>query len=91
MISKAQQRAVSLSNADWHELDTALPDLIEMIADVRDLFSMVAWADGLDKVELRSVMRLACRAVQSFEAKEVSALNRLDAAIRHAKKEETAA
>ena len=25
MISNAQQRAVSLSNADWRELDTALP------------------------------------------------------------------
>ena len=79
-------RELALSNAQWSELDTAIPDVIEMVSDVRNVFYEIAYQEDLDKTSINSMMRLAARALLSFEGKEIVALDQLDNAIRHAKK-----
>ena len=79
-------RELVLSAAQWSELDTAIPDLIEMVNDVSNIFFDMAYQDDLNKPGINSMMRLAARAIQSFEGKEIQALDRLDYVIRHSKK-----
>lgn len=78
-------RVVELTNAQWSELDTAIPDVIELCGDVGNVFLELAYREDLDQPPVNSIMRLASRAVRSMERKEIEALDRLDTAIRHAK------
>lgn len=82
--SENATRAIELSNADWSAIDRAIPDVMEMLTDVQNVFSLLAWAEDLDRIEVRSVLRISCRAVQSMEDKEFMALDRLDTAVRRA-------
>ena len=67
-------------------MDTALNDIIEMVSDVRKFSWDMAYQDDLDKPAINSMMRLAARALLSFEGKEISVLDALDTVIRHSKK-----
>ena len=84
--SENAPRVIELTNADWSEIDRALPDVMEVLTDVQNVFSLLAWAEDLDRIEVRSVLRMSCRAVQSMEDKEIMALDRLDTAVRRAGK-----
>jgi hypothetical protein len=55
-----------------------------MLFDVGRVFFMLAWTDDLDNPGINSIMRIAARAIQSIEGKEIDALDRLDTGIRHA-------
>ena len=79
-------RGIVLTEGDWSALDTAIPDTLEMVADVRNVFFSLAYRVDLDVPEVNSTMRLVARAVQSFEDKECRALDALDFAIRHSPK-----
>ena len=87
--AQLETRELALSNAQWSELDTAIPDIIEMVSDVRNVFFDMAYQEDLDKPGINSMMRLAARALQSFEEKELSVLDDLDYVIRHSKKGST--
>lgn len=86
---RAQQtaRIVTLSEGDWSELDVALPDVFELVNDLGNIFSMLAWAEDLDQPWITSMLKVAARAVRSMEDKELAALDRLDTGIRQAKQE----
>lgn len=83
----ASARTVQLTQDEWHVLDTAIPDIIEVLADVRNVFHDLAYQGDLDQAWVNSVMRLAARAVTSMEEKEVHVLDRLDVALRHSTRE----
>jgi len=73
---------ITLSKQDWSAIDTAIPDTIEILHDVRCLLHSMAYEEDLDQPWVNAALRLAARAVQSMEEKEVATLDRLDAAIR---------
>lgn len=77
---------MKISAALWLELDTAIPDIIEMVSDVRYIFFDLAYQEDLDKPGINSMMRLAARALLSFEGKELQALDQLDGIIRRSEK-----
>ena len=79
-------RELVLSAAQWSELDTAIPDLIEMVNDIGNVFMDLSYQQDLDQPQINSILRLAGRAVRSMEGKEIQALDRLDYIIRHSKK-----
>ena len=58
-----------------------------MVSDVRKFSWDMAYQDNLDKPAINSMMRLAARALLSFEGKEISVLDALDTVIRHSKKD----
>lgn len=76
-------RSVALTDEEWSAIDTAIPDVLEMVADVRNVFHDLAYQSDLDQPWVNSMMRLASRAIASMEHKELRVLDRLDAAIRH--------
>jgi hypothetical protein len=80
-------RRLILTKEEWSGLDTAIPDVIEAIADVRALFHDLAYSDALDQPWVNAAMRLAGRAFISMERHELSLLDRLDRAIRDSSKE----
>ena len=84
--AQVSSRTVALKVAEWEALDTAIPDVIEILFDVGRVFSMLAWTDDLDNPGINSIMRIAARAVRSMEGKEIDALDRLDTGVRHATK-----
>lgn len=63
---------------------------MEVLFDVRNVFNELAYADDLDQPWVNSMMRLAARAVQGMEDKEILALDKLDASIRNAAEEDAA-
>lgn len=81
-LARKSARTITLAVGDWRGLDTAIPDIIETLADVRNLFSGLACMDDLDRGVVHSMMRLAARAIESTEEKEVRLLDRLDSTIR---------
>lgn len=83
---KLETRELALSNAQWSQLDTAIPDIIEMVNDVRNVFYDMAYQEDLDMPGVNSTMRLAARAILSFMGNELSVLDDLDFVIRHSKK-----
>lgn len=82
-----RSRTVTLTSEDWSNIDTAIPDLIEMVHDIKTIFQDLSYAEKLDKEGIWSILRLAGRAVQSLEDKEVQVLDLLDTAIRSAKED----
>ena len=84
--AQLEARELALSNAQWSELDVAIPDIIEMVSDVRNVFWDMAYQECLDKPSINSMMRLAARALLNFEGKEIEALDQLDSAIRRSQK-----
>lgn len=84
MMNEPQQvRTLVLSDDEWSALDTAIPDTIEILNDVANVLFTLSYEADLDQPGVNSMLRLAARAVQSMEGKEVAALERLDFAIRH--------
>ena len=79
-------RTIAMTGYDWDVLSTAIPDVVEVLHDLRNLLEMSALADfiGISKSQTASMMRLAARAVGSMENREIEALDRLDHTIRHA-------
>ena len=65
-------------------IDTGIPDIIELLQDVRNVFFDRAYASDLDQPGVNSIMRLAARAVMSMEDNEARVLDRLDHVLRHA-------
>ncbi len=76
------RRTVGLTAEEWNCLDTTIPDIIEILHDVRNVFLDLSYTDDLDKAGVKSILRLAGRAVQSMENKEIHVLDRLDTAVR---------
>ena len=76
---------VTLSRQDWDAIDTAIPDTVEMLHDLQSLLHSMSYEKDLDHPWVNAALRLAARAVQSMEGKEVAVLNRLDSAIRTTK------
>lgn len=77
-------RTIALSESDWSELDTAIPDIIETLHDVYFVMLTLSYENDLDQPGVNSMLRLAARAVMSMEEREVRVLDRLDQVIRHA-------
>jgi len=75
-------RSIALTDEEWGVIDTAIPDVVEMMGDVRNVFYNLAYVEDLDWPWVNSMMRLVARAIASTEDKELYALGRLDAAIR---------
>ena len=82
--SEVQIRTIALTAQQWSLIDTAIPDLIKLLDDVYHVFFHLAYEDDLDWPWVNSSMRLAARGIQSFQAKEIAVLDKLDFAIRHA-------
>ena len=80
-------RTIELTNAEWSTIDTGIPDVIELLDDVRNVFFDLAYQEDLDQPGVNAMMRLAARAIKSMEDKELHALERLDLAIRHSRRE----
>jgi len=80
------RRTVGLTAEEWNCLDTTIPDVIELLHDVKNVFFDLSYLEDLDKPGINSIMRLAGRAVQSMEDKELHVLDRLDTAVRSARK-----
>lgn len=75
-------RTVGLTNDEWNALETAIPDVLEVIYDVRNVFNELGYMDGLDRPAISSILRLAARAVSRMEERELKVLDRLDTAVR---------
>ena len=82
-----QPRMVELTTEEWSGIDTAIPDIIELLNDVRNGFWDLSYTEDLDQPGVNSIMRLAARAVQSMENKEIHVLGRLDTAVRSSRAE----
>jgi hypothetical protein len=80
--TKVKLRKVGLTDEEWSALDTAIPDIIEVMHDVREMLIDLSFMGDLNKPGINSILRLASRAVQSLEVKEICILDRLDAAVR---------
>lgn len=52
-------RLVDLTDAEWSMIDTAIPDVLELLNDVRNVFDDIAYMDGLDRPGVNSMLRLA--------------------------------
>ena len=85
--SQKSSRTIELTNAEWSTIDTAVPDVIELLDDVRNVFFDLAYQEDPDRPGVNAMMRLAARAIKSMEDKELHALERLDLAIRHSRRE----
>ena len=85
-VNQTVSRKVKISAALWSELDTAIPDIIEMVSDVRNIFFDLAYQEDLDKPGINSMMRPAARALLSFEGKELQGRDQLDGIIRRSEK-----
>ena len=59
----ALSRKVTLQREDWRQIDTAIPDLIELIGDVKNVLQDLSYAEDMDREGMRSILRLAGRAV----------------------------
>lgn len=81
--TRLSPRSVALTDDEWGIIDTAIPDVLEMVGDVRNVFHDLAYQSDLDQPWVNSMMRLASRAIASMEGRELRVLDRLDAAIRH--------
>jgi hypothetical protein len=81
--TRLSSRSVALTDDEWSVIDTAIPDVLEMVGDVRNVFHDLSYQSDLDQPWVNSMMRLASRAIASMEHKELRVLDRLDAAIRH--------
>jgi hypothetical protein len=75
-------RTVGLTNDEWNALETAIPDVLEVIYDVKNVFSELGYMDDLDRPAISSILRLAARAVSRMEERELKVLDRLDTAVR---------
>ncbi len=82
-LARKSSRTIALTVEEWRTIDTAIPDVIELLDDVRSVLSGLAYMDDLDRPAVNSMMRLAARAIESTEDKEVRVLDRLDLSIRH--------
>lgn len=85
--SQKSLRTIALTNAEWSAIDTAIPDVIELLDDVRNVFFDLAYQEDLDQPGVNAMMRLAARAIKSMEDKELLVLERLDLALRHSRRE----
>lgn len=83
-------RKVSLTQPQWRAVDSALPDMVELLFDVRTVLGTLAYAASMDSTEVGAILRLGVRAVQAFEEHDGVAISDLDFAIRHAQKEDAA-
>lgn len=81
-LARKSARTITLAAENWRGLDTAIPDIIETLADARNLFSGLACMDDPDRDMVHSMKRLAARAIESTEEKEVRLLERLDSTVR---------
>lgn len=86
--AELSSRKVALTNKEWSVIDTAIPDIIEMLYDFENLCTHLAYEDDLDALWVNSTVRLCARAVRSVEARELAVLQKLDYAIRHAERED---
>ncbi|MCX7299914.1 MAG: hypothetical protein NTX73_05975 [Rhodobacterales bacterium] len=77
-------RTLLLTNQQWSDLDTAIPDLIELLNDVGNMCFDLSYEQDLDQPWVNSVLRLAARAIRGMEEKEIDVLEKLDNAIRTA-------
>ena len=75
-----------MTESDLTALDTAIPDTIELLSDVGNILWMLADSDDLDRAEVRSVMRLAAKAVRSAEGRDVAVIERFDRGVRNFKR-----
>lgn len=87
LLAGARTFSIELSDAEWDDTDTSIPDLLELVYDAGNLFSMLA--DGLatgfltgQDTQVGSLSRMAARALRSAENKEIPALDRLDMKLR---------
>lgn len=80
--TRISRRTVGLTAEEWSGVDTAIPDIIELLHDVRNVLLDLSYMANLDKPGINSIMRLAGRAVQSMENKEIQVLERLEMAVR---------
>lgn len=87
-LARVSRRQVALTNKNWERLDTAIPDVVQMLFDVRDVFTMFTWLDDLDTPAVNAVMRIAARAVDSMTDNEMAALERAGDALRRARTED---
>lgn len=53
------RRTVGLTAEEWNCLDTTIPDIIEILHDVRNVFLDLSYTDDLDKAGVKSILRLA--------------------------------
>lgn len=84
--SRKFSRLVTMTEEEWDLIDTGLPDTLELLTDVRNVMWKLCYAQDLDQPWVNSMLRLAGRAVMSMEEKEFRVIDRLDAAIRQARK-----
>ncbi|MFC3059416.1 hypothetical protein [Paenirhodobacter populi] len=89
-LAQKSARTITMTAGAWSTIDTAIPDVIEMLSDVRNVLHELAYADDLDQPWVNSVMRLSARAMQSMQDKEILVLDQLDVAIRDATEEDAA-
>lgn len=80
--ARLMSRNITLTNQQWSAVDTAIPDVIGAMYDVKNVFSLFAWADDLDTHSVNSVLRLCARAIESMADKELEALDSLDKELR---------
>ena len=83
--AEKQPRTVTLTVGDWSDIDTAIPDVIELLTDLGNVLNDLAYDRDLDRPCVDGVLRLAARAIRSMEAKEINAIDQLDEAIRRAR------
>lgn len=74
---RLSHRKIGLTAEEWSGIDTAIPDIIEIMSDVRNVLFDLSYMQDLDVPGVNSIMRLAGRAVQSMEDKEIRVLERL--------------
>lgn len=84
--ARLMSRDITLTNQQWNAVDTAIPDVIGAMYDVKNVFSLFAWADDLDAHSVNSVLRLCARAIESMADKELEVLDSLDKELRAARK-----
>ena len=84
--TRAVPCTINLTEEEWRGLDTAIPDVLDVMSDVMNVFSDLSYADDLDKPGINSILRLAGRAVRSMGNNEMQLLDRLDTAVRSARK-----
>lgn len=87
-LNVMELRKVMLSQADWETLDTGIGNALEALEDAKHIFEALAWADDMDMVDIRAVMRMSFRAIAGFIDGNLAALERLDRAIHRAPKED---
>ena len=83
-VPPLQSRIIALSEDDWNIAVDGTLDVIELLNDLRNVLWDLSYAKDLDQPGVNSILRLAGRAAQSLEAKEIPVLDRLAHACLHA-------